>query len=92
MHNLEIGTKFRDSENAQHNFEIAQIPKLRGTYIRQLLVMFRNRNVDAQPCDGTTWSSRVLVIGIVDVLDKLVEQVRRNQHLELLLLFAGDNA
>ena len=31
--NLEIGTQFRDSENAQHNLEIAQIPKLRGTYI-----------------------------------------------------------
>ena len=24
--------QFQDSENAQHNLEIAQIPKLRGTY------------------------------------------------------------
>ena len=32
--NLEIGTQFQDSENAQPNLEIAQIPKLRGTYRR----------------------------------------------------------
>ena len=31
LHNLEIGTQFRDSENALRNLEIAQIPKLRGT-------------------------------------------------------------
>ena len=31
--NLEIGTQFQDSENAQRNLEIAQIPKLRGTYL-----------------------------------------------------------
>ena len=30
---LEIGTQFQDSENAQRNLEIAQIPRLRGTYI-----------------------------------------------------------
>jgi len=30
--NLEIGTQFLDSENAQRNLEIAQIPRLRGTY------------------------------------------------------------
>ena len=30
--NLEIGTQFRDSENALRNLEIAQFPKLRGTY------------------------------------------------------------
>ena len=29
---LEIGTQFRDSENAQRNLEIAQIPRLRRTY------------------------------------------------------------
>jgi len=29
--NLEIGTQFWDSENAQRNLEIAQIPRLRGT-------------------------------------------------------------
>ena len=29
--NLEIGTQFRDSENAQRNLEIAQIPRLCGT-------------------------------------------------------------
>jgi len=33
LRNLEIGTQFRDSENAQCNLEIAQIPRLRGTYI-----------------------------------------------------------
>jgi len=32
--NLEIGTQFRDSENVQRNLEIAQIPRLRGTYIQ----------------------------------------------------------
>ena len=32
LRNLEIGTQFQDSENAQRNLEIAQIPKLRGTY------------------------------------------------------------
>ena len=31
LHNLEIDTPFRDSENALHNLEIAQIPKLCGT-------------------------------------------------------------
>ena len=30
--NLEIGTQFQDSENAQRKLEIAQITKLRGTY------------------------------------------------------------
>jgi len=30
--NLEIGTQFWDSENAQCNLKIAQIPRLRGTY------------------------------------------------------------
>jgi len=30
---LEIGTQFPDSENAQCNLEIAQIPRLHGTYI-----------------------------------------------------------
>ena len=32
LHNLEIGTQFQDSENAQHTLQIAQIPKLRRTY------------------------------------------------------------
>ena len=31
LHNLEISTQFRDSENALRNLEIAQIPKLRRT-------------------------------------------------------------
>ena len=31
VHNLEIGMQFPDSENAQHNLAIAQIPRLRGT-------------------------------------------------------------
>ena len=30
--NLEIGTQFQNSENAQHNLESAQFPKLHGTY------------------------------------------------------------
>ena len=29
---IEIGMQFRDSENVQRNLEIAQIPRLRGTY------------------------------------------------------------
>ena len=37
LRNLEIGTQFRDSENALRNLEIAQIPKLRGTYILSLI-------------------------------------------------------
>ena len=32
MRNLEIGTQSQDSENAQRNLEIAQIPRLRRTY------------------------------------------------------------
>ena len=32
VRNLEIGTQFRDSETAQRNLEIAQIPRLQGTY------------------------------------------------------------
>ena len=32
LRNLGIGTQFRDSENAQRNLEIVQIPRLRGTY------------------------------------------------------------
>ena len=32
MHNLEIGTQSQDSEKVQRNLEIAQIPRLRGTY------------------------------------------------------------
>ena len=32
LRNLEIGTQFQDSKNALRNLEIAQIPKLRGTY------------------------------------------------------------
>ena len=31
--NLEIGTQFPDFENALRNLEIAQIPRLHGTYI-----------------------------------------------------------
>ena len=33
VHNLEIGMQFRDAENAQHNLEIVQIPRLHETYI-----------------------------------------------------------
>ena len=32
LRNLEIGAQFSDSKNAQRNLEIAQIPRLRGTY------------------------------------------------------------
>ena len=32
LRNLEIGSQFLDSQNAQCNLEIAQIPRLRGTY------------------------------------------------------------
>jgi len=32
LRNLEIGAQFPDSKNVQRNLEIAQIPKLRGTY------------------------------------------------------------
>ena len=33
MRNLEIGTQSQDSENAQRNLEIAQIPRLRGALL-----------------------------------------------------------
>ena len=33
VRNLEIRTQSRDSENAQRNLEIAQILRLRGTYM-----------------------------------------------------------
>jgi len=33
VRNLEIGAQSPDSKNAQRNLEIAQIPKLRGTYM-----------------------------------------------------------
>ena len=39
LHNLEIGTQFWDSENAQCDLEIVQIPRLRGTYIYTSLHM-----------------------------------------------------
>ena len=42
LRNLEIGTQFQDSENAQRNLEIAQIPKLRGTYSPAI---FRSANI-----------------------------------------------
>ena len=35
MRNLEIGAQFPDSKNAQRNLEIAQIPKLRGTFTQK---------------------------------------------------------
>jgi len=38
VHNLEIGAQFPDSKNAQRNLEIAQIPKLRGTYTHNALL------------------------------------------------------
>ena len=34
LHNLEIGMQFPDSENAQRTLEIAQIPRMHGTYIQ----------------------------------------------------------
>ena len=37
LHNLEIGTQFRDSENVLRNLGIAQIPTMRRTYIHVLL-------------------------------------------------------
>ena len=36
VRNLNIGTQSQDSENAQCNLEIAQIPRLRGTYTLNL--------------------------------------------------------
>ena len=35
VHNLEIGTQSKDSENVQHNLKIAQILRLRTTYIHK---------------------------------------------------------
>jgi len=37
VRNLEIGSQFRDSENAQRNFEFARIPRLRGTEIKAVV-------------------------------------------------------
>ena len=39
VRNLEISTQFRDSKNVQRNLEIAQIPRLRGTYTKNLFVL-----------------------------------------------------
>ena len=58
--NLEVRTQSRDSENAQRNLEIAQILRLRGTYILsielnydalypQLLIRDYNRQVRFPP-------------------------------------------
>ena len=38
LSNLEIGMQSQDSENVQHNLEIAQIPRLHGTYTWQYQV------------------------------------------------------
>ena len=38
LHNLEIGTQSQDSENTQHNLEIAQILRLRGTYLHSMYI------------------------------------------------------
>ena len=35
VRNLEIGTQSKDSENVQHNLKIAQILRLRRTYIHK---------------------------------------------------------
>ena len=43
LRNLKIGTQFQDSENAQRNLEIAQIPKLCGTYILQAVAKWDQR-------------------------------------------------
>jgi len=40
LRNLEIGAQFPDSKNAQRNLKIAQIPRLRGTYISLLELNF----------------------------------------------------
>jgi len=49
LRNLEIGTQFRDSENAQRNLEIAQIPRLCRTLTPRPvvinLVMYSDRHV-----------------------------------------------
>ena len=51
VRNLKIGTQFRDSENALRNLEIAQIPKLRGTYTFTLgcSQMFRQAQCPGRP-------------------------------------------
>ena len=45
MRNLKIGTQSQDSENAQRNLEIAQIPRLRGTdpFLLQTLTIIMTR-------------------------------------------------
>jgi len=54
VHNLEIGTQFRDSENAQHNLEIAQIPKLRGTIILLTWFKYRTKRYSSMVCSYST--------------------------------------
>ena len=44
VRNLEIRTQSRDSENAQRILEIAQILRLRGTYIDKSQKSFLNEN------------------------------------------------
>ena len=41
--NLEIGTQSQDSENALRNLEIAQIPRLRGTYTTYKICVYMDR-------------------------------------------------
>ena len=58
--NLEIGTQFPDSENELRNFEIAQIPRLRGTYPLRLLCDVRDTRLSpslifAVIVQGKTW-------------------------------------
>ena len=64
LRNLEIGTQFRDSENALRNLEIAQIPKLRGTYIYFFIYMYRTSCRKSLP-------AHVLVSCVVSKLSSL---------------------
>ena len=48
---FQIGTQFQDSENAQRNLDIAQVPKLHGTYTCNLNHVSRlQMGVGMGPC------------------------------------------
>jgi len=47
---LEIGAQFPDSKNVQRNIEIAQIPKLRGTYTCSKFLAILNLAIRRQIC------------------------------------------
>lgn len=49
LSNLKFGTQFKDSDNAQHNLKVAQIPRLHRTSIPVLIYKAQNWNYYQSP-------------------------------------------